>query len=58
MHKPLIQKPNKERSPVVEIEKYPFVWDCLAEAKLSAGFIQGVKMALPKGKKDVLKKYD
>lgn len=47
MHKPLIK--SKEKSPVVEIERYPFVWDSYAEAKLSAGFIQGVKMALPKG---------
>ena len=38
--RPLI-KP-KERSPSLhtQVERYPFVWDTYAEAKLSAGFIQ------------------
>ena len=47
MTKPLI-KP-KERSPIPTVEKYPFVFDIYAEAKMSAGFIQGTKMVLPKG---------
>ena len=48
MTKPLI-KP-KERSPLLPtVEKYPFVFDIYAEAKMSAGFIQGTKMVLPKG---------
>lgn len=45
--KPLI-KP-KERSPMPVIEQYPYVFDSYAEARQSAAFIQGVKMALPQG---------
>ncbi len=30
-------------------EQYPFVFDSQAKAKTAAGFIQGVKMALPSG---------
>lgn len=45
--KPVI-KP-KERSPMHVAEKYPYVFDAFAEARQSAAFIQGVKMALPQG---------
>ena len=47
MTKPLI-KP-KEKSPQPVIERYPNVFDSYAEAKMSAGFIQGTKMVLPQG---------
>ena len=49
MTKPII-KP-KERSPVpaAAVERYPNVFDSYAEAKMSAGFIQGTKMVLPQG---------
>ena len=48
MSKPLVTK-AKERSPAPVVERYPFVFDSHAEAKNSAGFIQGVKMVLPQG---------
>ena len=46
---PLIKPKAKERSPQPQVEQYPYVFDSYAQAKLSAGFIQGTKMALPKG---------
>lgn len=49
--KAMSQPVIKERSPVsaAVVERYPYVFDSLAEARLSAGFIQGVKVALPTG---------
>ena len=31
------------------VERYPYVFDSLAEARSSAAFVQGTKMALPQG---------
>ena len=47
MSKPVI-KP-KERASSAQVEQYPNVFDSYAQAKMSAGFIQGVKMVLPQG---------
>ena len=40
MSKPVIRPPSKERSPSVPVERYPYVFDSLAEARSSAAFVQ------------------
>eukprot|EP00095_Tigriopus_kingsejongensis_P005309 maker-scaffold337_size202799-snap-gene-1.20 protein:Tk05309 transcript:maker-scaffold337_size202799-snap-gene-1.20-mRNA-1 annotation:"activating signal cointegrator 1 complex subunit 3" len=50
---------GERRAPMVQPEQYPFVFDGLSQTKAAAGFVQGVKLALPSGfeRKDE-KKYE
>jgi len=45
MAQPLIKESSVATA--VPVEQYPFVYDSHSKAKTSAGFVQGVKMALP-----------
>jgi len=57
MAQPLLR--DTVSAPSSAVEQYPFVFDGQARAKTAAGFVQGVKMALPSGfeRKDE-KKYE
>ena len=59
MNAPLFKEREEVRANSGPAEEYPHVYDSLAKAKLTSGFVQGTKMALPAGftRKDD-KKYE
>ena len=61
MARPLFTEKESFSSSVVAstIEKYPFVFDSYAKARLAPGFIQGIKMSLPVGfEREDTKKFE